>query len=65
MNEADQADKTIEALLEARVRTASHAASSINIYANESGVCWECKAPVPDKRRWCSPECRQAAEKDF
>jgi hypothetical protein len=36
----------------------------VNPYQNESGICWECDAPVPDGRRWCSVECCKAAEKN-
>lgn len=34
----------------------------LNIFQNESGLCWECARPVPDKRRWCSPECCVASQ---
>lgn len=29
----------------------------LNIFQNESGLCWECSTPVNDGRRWCSKEC--------
>ena len=26
----------------------------LDIFQNDSGQCWECDAPITDKRRWCS-----------
>jgi predicted amidophosphoribosyltransferase len=36
----------------------------LDIFPNESGLCWDCDAPITDKRRWCSKECAEAAEKN-
>ena len=33
----------------------------VDPFQNVSGVCWECNEPVPDQRRWCSKECRNAS----
>ena len=35
----------------------------VDIFQNESGQCWECDAPITDKRRWCSKECTESAER--
>ena len=35
----------------------------VDIFQNDSGVCWECDAPVTDGRRWCSKECTESAER--
>ncbi|MDD1625973.1 MAG: hypothetical protein LUQ26_00640 [Methylococcaceae bacterium] len=59
---ADQADEINDAMVRARLKTAENVTANLKIYVNETGFCWECSAPVPDKRRWCSPECRKAAE---
>ena len=60
-DEIDKASEQSQVILEktiSRIRD-----NLVDPYQNESGVCWECNAPVKDNRRWCSIECRDAAEK--
>lgn len=38
--------------------------ANVNIFENVTGLCYECDAPVPDGRRWCSVECRDVAGKN-
>jgi len=35
----------------------------LDIFQNDSGVCWEWDAPITDGRRWCSKECTEMAER--
>jgi hypothetical protein len=35
----------------------------LNVFPNESNLCWECEAKVDDGRRWCSKECADRSDK--
>lgn len=58
----DMANDQAQLILDKQIAIAKGA--KLDIFSNESDVCWECDAPVSDGRRWCSKECCEAAEKN-
>jgi len=58
-DDIDKANDQAQMILDAQIKLNK---KDINPYVNESRVCWECDAPVPDGRRWCSIECRDVSE---
>jgi hypothetical protein len=58
-DDIDKANDQAQLILDAQIKLNK---KDVNPYANESGFCWECDAPVPDGRRWCSIECRDVSE---
>jgi hypothetical protein len=58
---ADFANDQAQLILDKQIELAKQ--NVVDPYQNISGICWECSAPVPDNRRWCSHECRDASEK--
>lgn len=59
-DEIDRANDQAQLILDKQIEMAKQ--NVVNPYQNESGQCWDCDAPVPDGRRWCSKECRDASE---
>lgn len=59
-DEIDRANDQSQLILDKQIELAKQ--NVIDPYQNISGQCWECNAPVPDGRRWCSLECRDASE---
>ena len=57
-DEADIASKSIEIALEAKLKSVD-----TKIKDNDTGKCVWCGDTVPDKRRWCSAECRDEQER--
>lgn len=57
-DEADIASKSIEMALEAKLKSVD-----TKIKDNDTGKCVWCGDTVPDKRRWCSAECRDEQER--
>ena len=58
----DVANEQAQLILDKQIALAKGA--KLEIFQNDSGQCWECDAPITDKRRWCSVECCKAAEKN-
>ena len=58
---ADKANDQAQLILDKQI--ALQRGEPLDIYQNTSGVCWECDAPITDKRRWCSKECTESAER--
>jgi hypothetical protein len=58
----DTANDQAQLILDKQIALAKGA--KLEIFQNDSGKCWECDAPITDKRRWCSVECCKAAEKN-
>lgn len=58
-DEIDRANDQAQRILEKHIASVD---TPINPYQNDSGVCWECGRPVPDRRRWCSVECCSASQ---
>lgn len=59
---ADKANDQAQLILDKQIEISR--GKPVDIFQNESGVCWECDAPVSDGRRWCSVECCKAAERN-
>jgi predicted amidophosphoribosyltransferase len=59
---ADFANDQAQLILDKQIEIAKGA--KLDIFSNESGLCWECDAPISDGRRWCSKECAEVAEKN-
>ena len=57
---ADFANDQAQLILDKQIALAKGAK---DIFQNDSGQCWECDAPITDKRRWCSKECTESAER--
>jgi hypothetical protein len=57
----DTANDQAQLILDKQIEIAK--GSKLDIFQNDSGVCWECDAPVTDGRRWCSKECTESAER--
>ena len=57
----DVANDQAQLILDKQIALAKGA--KLEIFPNESGLCWECDAPISDGRRWCSKECCEAAER--
>lgn len=55
---ADQSDAQQQALLEAVINKVRQ---NTEIPVNTTGRCYTCDEPVPDGRRWCDADCRDAA----
>jgi RNA polymerase-binding transcription factor DksA len=58
--DVDLSSEREQLLLDARIRDIR--AQVGGIPENNSGHCWTCGEPVPDKRRWCSADCRDIME---
>ena len=58
----DVANEQAQLILDKQIALAKGV--KLDIFQNDSGQCWECDAPIIDKRRWCSKECCKAAEKN-
>jgi RNA polymerase-binding transcription factor DksA len=58
MDEADRAQAAVEFLLHLALRQRNTDSPKA------TGVCLWCGEELPDGRRWCSPECRDAWEVD-
>jgi len=58
-DEADMANDQAQMILDKQIKMKR---KDIDPFQNDSGVCWECASPVPDRRRWCSKECVTASE---
>ena len=56
-DEIDKANDQVELIRERQIAIAR--GKPLNIFQNESGLCWECNRPIEedDGRRWCSKEC--------
>lgn len=65
-DDIDHTDEILEFLMNATARAAALLTEKTekNKFVNDSGLCWECQAPLPDKRRWCSPDCATIAERE-
>ena len=61
-DDIDKANDQAQLILDKQIAIAKGA--KLDVFPNESGQCWDCDAPVPDGRRWCSKECAEAAEKN-
>ena len=59
-DEVDRANDYLETLTHA---TIANAQAKAKIPNNNTGVCTWCGEGVPDKRRWCSVECRDESTK--
>lgn len=57
----DSANDQVQLILEKQIAIAR--GRPLNVFQNESGLCWECDATVSDGRRWCSKECADRSEK--
>ena len=62
-DDIDKANDQAQLILDKQITLAKGA--KLDIFPNESGQCWDCDAPITDGRRWCSPECCKAAEKNW
>jgi len=60
---ADKANDQAQLILEKQIELQRGSRQPLDIFQNDSGVCWECDAPVTDGRRWCSKECTESAER--
>ena len=60
-DDIDKANDQAQLILDVQIKLAKGV--KLDIFSNESGLCWDCDAPVSDKRRWCSKECAEAAER--
>ena len=58
----DFANDQAQLILDKQIALAKGA--KLEIFPNESGLCWECDAPISDGRRWCSKECAENAERN-
>jgi RNA polymerase-binding transcription factor DksA len=58
-DEADFGNEQARMILENQIKMKR---KDIDPYQNDSGICWECGSPVPDRRRWCSKECADASD---
>ena len=58
---ADKANDQAQLILDKQIEISR--GKPVDIFQNESGQCWECDAPITDKRRWCSKECTESAER--
>ena len=56
----DSANDQVQLILEKQIAIAR--GKPLNVFQNESGVCWECSTPVTDGRRWCSKDCAGRSE---
>ena len=56
MDDLDRAEQLESAMREASIAKIRSQAAPIP--ENNSGECWTCGEPVPDKRRWCCSPCR-------
>lgn len=56
----DKANDQVDLIREKQIAIAR--GKSLNIFQNQSGLCWECSTPVDDGRRWCSKECAARSE---
>lgn len=52
-DDIDVANEQVQKALDATMKTIN-----TKIEDNNTGKCTWCGEPVPDKRRWCSVECR-------
>lgn len=59
-DDIDKANDQAQLILDKQIALAKGA--KLDIFPNESGLCWECDAPISDGRRWCSKECAEIAE---
>ena len=59
-DEIDKANDQAQLILDKQIAIVR---MDVNPFQNESGICWECDAPVTDGRRWCSIECCRASER--
>jgi hypothetical protein len=57
----DVANEQAQLILDKQIAIAKGA--KLDIFPNESGLCWECDSPISDGRRWCSKECAENAER--
>lgn len=57
-DEIDIANEQVQKALDATMRTLD-----TKVKENDTGLCVWCGEPVPDKRRWCSAECRDEQER--
>ena len=57
-DEIDQANDQVQKALDATMKTIQ-----TKIEDNNTGKCIWCGDTVPDKRRWCSVECRDEQER--
>lgn len=57
----DSANDQVQLILEKQIAIAR--GRPLNVFQNESGLCWECDAAVSDGRRWCSKECADRSER--
>ena len=57
-DEIDQANDQVQKALDATMRTIN-----TTVKENDTGKCVWCGEAVPDKRRWCSVECRDEQER--
>jgi hypothetical protein len=60
-DDIDKANDQAQLILDVQIKLAK--GSKLDIFQNDSGQCWECDAPITDKRRWCSKECTESAER--
>ena len=56
-DEADKANDEVQKQLEATLKSVN-----TEVPENESGKCLWCEKTLSDKRRWCSPICRNEHE---
>ena len=56
-DDLDNADKETRLMLEATLSNVD-----TEVPENETGKCLWCEKPISDKRRWCSPICRNEHE---
>jgi hypothetical protein len=57
-DEVDRANDLAQQLLDAAIAAAKKKPNS----PKPTGACLWCSEPLPDGRRWCSPECRDEWE---
>ena len=57
----DDANNQVQHILDKQIAIAR--GKPLNVFQNESGMCWQCDAKVEDGRRWCSKECADRSEK--
>lgn len=62
MDIIDQAEHHEQQSRDIAIKQAQLAAQAVTV--NDTGHCWECGYPVPDTRRWCSPDCRDEAGRE-
>ncbi len=60
-DDIDKANDQAQLILDKQLAIAR--GKPINVFQNESGVCWECASKVDDGRRWCSKECADRSDK--